>query len=324
MLDEPSSQLVTYLDHPNGWWRDNAQKELVLRGDASVVPALKQIALGEQGPLKERPSALGRLHALWTLDGLGATDKAVLLKAIDDEDAQVRKAAIWISEPYLKNGDEQIIDKMEKLEADDSYDVRTQLLLSLNYAKVDKAKAIAKDLLAKNPKNEMFTGIESSLEKNEAVKKLGKRLGSLEVADRKRVMDGATIFRSLCASCHGTDGKGLPSKIAPSLVDDPRLVFMGSKDTIIRIVLHGLTGPLNGQKYPVDMPPMESNNDEWIASVLSYVRYNLGVPEKYAGSIPPQYQQQILVRPEEVKKVRTVTAGRNKPWTMEELQKVGK
>ena len=258
------------------------------------------------------------------MDGLGATDKAILLKAMDDEDAQVRKAAIWISEPYLKNGDEQIIDKMEKLEGDASYDVRTQLLLSLNYAKGDKAQAIAKDLLAKNPKNEMFTGIESSLEKNEAVKKLGKRLGSLEVADRKRVMDGATIFRSLCASCHGTDGKGLPSKIAPSLVDYPRLVFMGSKDTIIRIVLHGLTGPLNGQKYPVDMPPMESNNDEWIAAVLSYVRYNLGVPEKYAGSIPPQYQQQILVRTEEVKKVRAATSGRNKPWTMEELQKGGK
>ena len=26
MLDEPASQLVSYLDHPNGWWRDNAQK----------------------------------------------------------------------------------------------------------------------------------------------------------------------------------------------------------------------------------------------------------------------------------------------------------
>ena len=323
MLEESTSQLVTYLDHPNGWWRDNAQKEIVLRGDASVVPLLKQIALGEQGPLKEKPSALGRIHALWTLDGLGATDKAVLLKAMDDEDAQVRRAAIWISEPYIKDGDEQVIDQLQKMEGDGSYDVRTQLLLSLNYAKGDKAKAVVKNILAKDPKNDMFAGVESTFEKNEAVKKFGKRLGSLEVADRKRVMDGATIFQSLCASCHGADAKGLPTKIAPSLVDSSRLVFMGSKDTIINIVLHGLTGPLNGQKYPVDMPPMESNNDEWIASALSYLRYNLSVPEKYAGMIPPQYQAQILVRPEEVKKVRTATAGRNKPWTMEELKKGG-
>jgi hypothetical protein len=69
---------------------------------------------------------------------------------------------------------------------------------------------------------------------------------------------------------------------------------------------------------------MESNNDEWIASALSYLRYYLGVPEKYAGMIPPQYQSQILVRPEEVKTVRAATAGRNKPWTMEELKKGGK
>ncbi|HLL43132.1 MAG TPA: hypothetical protein VK369_08345, partial [Segetibacter sp.] len=59
MLNEPVSKLVTYLNHPNGWWRDNAQKEIVLRKDMSVVPALEQIALGKQGPLTDKPSALG-------------------------------------------------------------------------------------------------------------------------------------------------------------------------------------------------------------------------------------------------------------------------
>ena len=142
-----------------------------------------------------------------------------------------------------------------------------------------------------------------------ALVSLGKRLGSLERADRKRVIDGATIFRSLCASCHGTDAKGLPTNVSPSITS---------------IVLHGSTGTINGKKYPTDMPAMGSNNDEWVASVLSYLRYNLGVPEQYAGMIPPQYFPQILVRPEEVQKVRTATAGRDKPWTMEELQKGGK
>jgi len=100
-----------------------------------------------------------------------------------------------------------------------------------------------------------------------ALVSLGKRLGSLERADRKRVIDGATIFRSLCASCHGTDAKGLPTNVAPS---------------IISIVLHGSTGTINRKKYPTDMPALGSNNDEWAASVLSYLRYNLGVPEQYA------------------------------------------
>ena len=45
MLDEPASKLVTYLDNKNGWRRDNAQKQIVILGDKSVVPALKQIVL---------------------------------------------------------------------------------------------------------------------------------------------------------------------------------------------------------------------------------------------------------------------------------------
>jgi glucose/arabinose dehydrogenase len=75
MLKETTAKLVTYLDHSNGWWRDNAQKEIVIRGDLSVVPALKQMAAGEKGPLTQKPTALGRLHALWTLEGLGSMDK---------------------------------------------------------------------------------------------------------------------------------------------------------------------------------------------------------------------------------------------------------
>ena len=37
------AMLVTHLSHPNGWWRDTAQRLLVLKQDKSVVPALKAI-----------------------------------------------------------------------------------------------------------------------------------------------------------------------------------------------------------------------------------------------------------------------------------------
>ena len=42
MLDETAAQLVKHLDHPNGWWRDTAQKLIVLKQDKSVVPALRE------------------------------------------------------------------------------------------------------------------------------------------------------------------------------------------------------------------------------------------------------------------------------------------
>ena len=58
-----SAQLVERLSHPNGWWRDTAQRILVERGDASVAPALKKLA---ESCARRRT----RLHAMWTLDGL--------------------------------------------------------------------------------------------------------------------------------------------------------------------------------------------------------------------------------------------------------------
>src|SRR5262249_26270288 len=37
MLDETPAQLVGHLEHANGWWRDAAQRLLVLRQDKSVL-----------------------------------------------------------------------------------------------------------------------------------------------------------------------------------------------------------------------------------------------------------------------------------------------
>src|SRR5688572_7418199 len=111
MLNEAASKLVTYLDHENGWWRDNAQKQIILLNDKSVVPALKQIVHGEQATLVAKPSHLARLHALWTLDGLEALDRDIIYTALKDEHAQVRKAAVILSEPYIKKDDDDIFAK---------------------------------------------------------------------------------------------------------------------------------------------------------------------------------------------------------------------
>ena len=48
MLNEPAKKLITYLDHPNGWWRDNAQKQLIVLNDHSVISDLKEIAREEK------------------------------------------------------------------------------------------------------------------------------------------------------------------------------------------------------------------------------------------------------------------------------------
>src|SRR3546814_983855 len=80
---------------------------------------------------KQKPSAVARVHALWTLDGLTSTDENTLFQAFMDEDQQVRKAAVWISEMYIKQDDPRILGKLEPLIKDTSEDVRFQLYLSL-------------------------------------------------------------------------------------------------------------------------------------------------------------------------------------------------
>ncbi len=323
MLDETTAQLLPHLDHPNGWWRDNAQKEIVIRNDKSAVPALRQIALGEKGPLKQKPSALGQLHALWTLEGLDALDKELLLALIKAEDAQLRRAAVWNSEPFLKNNDEQVLTALASLKADPSYDVRTQLLLSLSRSTSPKARTIAQDLVAMNLGNEMLSGVQATLQKNEDIRTYGAKLGSLDPASRKMIMEGANTFKSLCATCHGPDGKGTPTNLAPILAGNFRRMTP-KKDEEIRILLHGLSGPVDGKTYPDMMPPMGGNSDEWVASILSYIRYDLAFVGNGAPRVNSQFLERVLVKPEDVKRVREQTAGRTSVWTWEELDKLPK
>ena len=338
MLDESSAQLVAHLDHPNGWWRDNAQKGLVLRGDQSVVPVLKQWVARQPGSGAKKPSALGRLHALWTLEGLDAIDKEVVLKAFKDEDPQVRRAAVWISERYVKQNDESVLAGLQALKADPSYDVRTQLVLSL-HGQSAQAQGLASEIIEQNPSNEMLASAKKSLLKNDDVKKYGLRLGRLEAFDRKMVLAGANTFKTLCASCHGPDGKGLAvggsSMVAPPLFGSKRIV--GEKDDLIRILLHGLSGPVDDKTYPDVMPAMGANDDEWVASVLSYIRYEFGYTGNFPNTpLPPKPRPEgaaspavlrrnfkPFVQPDDVKKVREQTAGRTQAWTLSNLEKAG-
>ncbi|MEJ7766778.1 MAG: c-type cytochrome [Chitinophagaceae bacterium] len=336
MLNEPVANLLTYLDHPNGWWRDNAQKQLIVHSDKTVVPGLIKIATENPDSRSGAHGHLARIHALWTLEGLGAINKNILTTAMKDTHEQVRKTAIWLSEPYLKS-DEDMIEKVGILK-EDGYDVRVQLMLSLATSKSGKAKALVAELTDQNQANEMLTAVKTSIDKNENVKAFGGRLGEMEAADRKLIINGAAIFKSLCASCHGADAKGLAiggtGMAAPPLVGSDRLSFL-NKNATISILLHGLQGPVDGKTYSSVMPSMEANSDEWIASVVSYIRYEYGgKPPRRPGEIPgmaPAASSKTsgfpvrkvrspAVTPAEIKNIREANAGRTKAWTLDELE----
>ncbi|MDB6138561.1 MAG: cytochrome, partial [Verrucomicrobiaceae bacterium] len=91
MLSESPAQLVKHLEHPNGWWRDTAQRMLVVKGDTSVVPELTAM-------LKDNPNHLARLHALWTLEGLDALTPDLVRTTLKDTHPQLRANAIRAAE----------------------------------------------------------------------------------------------------------------------------------------------------------------------------------------------------------------------------------
>ena len=89
-----TSELVALLEHPNAWHRDSAHRLIFERQDRSAVRFAASDAPRGQGPL-------GRLAALWSLDGLGSLDDEDLAVALADPAAGVREHAVALAEPRL-------------------------------------------------------------------------------------------------------------------------------------------------------------------------------------------------------------------------------
>ncbi len=317
LLDEPTEKLVEYLSHPNGWWRDNAQKLIILREDQSVVPTLEEIATHKLSVLdeiifwKESPDAITKIHALWTLEGLGAMDKDILFQALKDEAPEVRKTAVWISDNFLKKNDKEVLAQLQSMKDDKSPDVRIQLVSSLKFGKTEESKATIEEMMEKYADNDLLVvaAKKSLADQNEDIMRLKKKIALRNPWQKESILKGYEIFNQVCAVCHGKDGKGIKrgesgDMPAPSLAGSPRV--NGNQEKLIKILLHGLTGPVDGKEYPDVMPPMGHNDDEYIAAVLSYIRNDLG-------------NSSSDVRAQTVAKVRNETEGRKEYWTMEEL-----
>lgn len=99
-----SDELVRELGNPDGGLRDLAQRLLVERADRRVIPALTSLARTGTNPL-------ARFHALWTLDGLNASDPALLLSLVSDPTIPVATTALRLLEPMAKT-DESVRAKL--------------------------------------------------------------------------------------------------------------------------------------------------------------------------------------------------------------------
>ncbi len=89
-LPEETAKLVDSLNSPDGWVRDTAQRLLVERKDPAATDALAKLASRGKSPI-------ARIHAFWTLDGMGATAPEVVAAGLKDKDAKVRATAVRLA-----------------------------------------------------------------------------------------------------------------------------------------------------------------------------------------------------------------------------------
>ena len=310
MLKESTAELVAHLSHPNGWWRDTAQKLIILRDDReSVVPALEQL-------VRSGSSELGRLHGLWTLEGISQSSPEILAAALNDKDSQVRAAAIRIGEPYFSEGNDSFIRAfLSNKHLQNDVEMQLQSLNSIAYSGTQHADLIAYgEKLKKQKRNHVVFGALESMNNDLAERRANE--GILRAKNKvfaDSMARGQVAFEQLCFACHGADGKGAPMSgvegqfLAPSFVGNKRL--NDSDEASILTLLQGLTGPLDGKKYVGLMVGMENNSDEWIADIVTYIRNSFG-------------NESYRTDPEMVAYLRKAHRNRKTPWTQGELEKL--
>jgi len=116
---------------------------------------------------------------------------------------------------------------------------------------------------------------------------------------------GKRIFNS-CAACHQARGQGVAGQYPPL---DGNPIVHGRADNLARIVLHGLTGPIevDGKSYNGQMPKWSQFDDQSLAAVLTYIRGS------WSNSSAPVSEELVAA-------VRKATSGRAAAWTADELE----
>lgn len=140
--DATNEELVAELANPNRWWRINAQRLLVDRAGKQVVPNLTEMAKGSA-------SAMGRLHALWTLEGMGEVKPELIRVALNDTVAGIRENAVKLAELHLSNSPE-LEKALLVLQDDPDPKVRFQLLCTLGFIDTQESQEVRNKLLFKD------------------------------------------------------------------------------------------------------------------------------------------------------------------------------
>jgi mono/diheme cytochrome c family protein/glucose/arabinose dehydrogenase len=299
-IPQDPSKLIALLSHSNGWVRNKAQQNLVDGKDKSQELPLRQV-------LKSDSQPLARVHALWTMEGLGVLKKEDVLPLLKSTDWTLRMQALSVLPSVLNRGNYKellqglitLLDENDTLAAPylaflspyiQAFDPDSANKLLLDLSKKYSNNVFISDAVISNLQNKEagfyneFTGInpDTSLVISKRLKKIVDDMAKKKVNapdPAKEFPRGLALYRSICQACHGADGNGV-NGLAPPLNNSDWVT--GDKKRLASVVLYGLSGPITVSKklYQApevsgEMPGIASNtnfSDEDVAQVLSYIR----------------------------------------------------
>ena len=309
ILSKDSAELITLLAHTNGWVRSTARKILILRNDKHIIPQLKSI-------LKNSVRSRERIEVLWTLEGLQALNPAFVLPLLKSSDERLAVHALRTMDPWLQSRHPEVLAAYEEIFITcTSEKILTQAFLSMKkFGQTHSADFLKKFMLKYQSHPMLKYHFDQWEREKEAYQRHLDKMAALKgkgALFNKIMRAGEKHYKSLCFACHGTNGEGTPMAgtsitLAPPLKASPRV--LGDKDTLIKITLHGLTGPLDGKNYPGSMESLAAHNNQYISEVLTYIRNSWGNGAEMINST-------------EVHITRSQNATRKHPWTIQELNK---
>ena len=273
------TELLEALKHPQLRTRYRVRRELRGRESDEVLPALKSWAARQSD---ERL----KLEALWVTWGHNALDKGLMEELFASKDHRIRCAVVSVAR-YNLDQLPAAIGIVDSAARDSHARVRLEALVAASWLPSDIGLPIIEEVkgmgldsdVARYSYEYAQAGLSgrpvhpSATDKNYQHEEAGAqdaftKLG-MEVYSRE----------GFCGTCHQPDGRGLPEAGFPPLANTKWVT--GNKETLIKITLKGLAGPIevNGIIYPgqVPMTGYESLvSDRELAAVLSYVRSSFG------------------------------------------------
>lgn len=339
-LSKDPGQLVSMLQNSNGWVRNKAQQLLV---DGKYKTAA--IVLRKNLTATNNPLAL--THSLWTMEGLGVLQATDVMPLLKHADVNIRRQTLTVLPAVLnKNNYQQFVPVLQKMiNQNDSLTApyiaflvhsiqpinaiaANKLLLSLT--KNFGSNVYVADAIISNLQNRETAYYNEALRVNTdtsvaVFRQLKRVIGDVERQKKnsnagdiaKLYPKGASLFATICQTCHGKDGNGVAA-LAPPLNNSEWVV--GDKDKLLSIILFGLTGPVKvaGKLYKApeingDMPSIGASKeftDADIAQVANFIRKSwLNKATDNVSAV-------------DVTNVRNKFKGREKTFTTEELSKM--